>query len=69
MMGTYGHQGGNAFNDDQRGGHHPGTCEMRAEIDRLMTLRKEDARLYIKAISALSDSRSEIERAKSAGVE
>jgi hypothetical protein len=22
-MATYGHQGGNAFNEDQRGGHHP----------------------------------------------
>lgn len=32
------------------------------EIDRLTKLRKEDARLYIKAISSLCDSRSEIER-------
>jgi DNA repair exonuclease SbcCD ATPase subunit len=61
-MGTYGHQGGAAFNEDQRGGHHPGVHELRSEIERLTKLRKEDSRLYIKAISDLSDSRDEIAR-------
>jgi small-conductance mechanosensitive channel len=45
-MGTYGHQGGYAFNEDQRGGHHPGIFEMSAEIDRLtQRLAESEARV------------------------
>jgi hypothetical protein len=48
-MGTYGHQGGYAFNEDQRGGHHPGIFEMSAEIDRLTQRLAESEADYLEA--------------------
>lgn len=63
-MATYGHEGGYAFNEDQRGGHHPDAKE--SEMAKVPPLKKKTMTLYqlqMRTLSVLRKVRFQFNRA------